>query len=157
MTLSEAVNALCRDVSGIDWSVETVRTDIDTMFAANRQASQAERAAALEILLARRRAGRLEDADGVVNVAICAGALVETGSPARPLAEVMLEKLPDILVAARRFADRCLADLPPDDEDGVDGANAAVWIDGRTIPHDVFDRHIAADHPSAWALHGLER
>jgi hypothetical protein len=79
MTLSEAVTALCRDVNGIDWNAEAVQTDLNAMLAANRRASQAQRAAAFEILLARLRAARVEDADGVAHVAISAGTLVESG------------------------------------------------------------------------------
>jgi len=157
MTLSEAVTALCRDVSGIDSNGEAVQADIDMMVAANRRASQAQRTAAFEILLARLRAARVEDADGVAYVAIGAGTLVESGAPASPLAEVMLEKLPDVLVAARRFADTCLADLPPAAEDDGEEADALVSIDQRAIPHDVFRRHVAADRAGACALHRLRQ
>jgi len=151
MTLSEAATALCRDVSGVDWNAEAVQADVDAMLAANRRASPAQRAAAFEVLLARLRAARVEDADGVAHVAISAGTLVESGAPARPLAEVMLTKLPDVLVAARRFADTCLADLPSD----AGQADALVSIDERAIPLAVFRRHVAADRPGACALHRL--
>jgi len=155
MTLSEAVTALCRDVSGTDWNEETVQADTDAMLAANKRASEAERAAAFEILLARLRAARAEDDDGVAQVAICAGMFVESGAPARPLAEVMLEKLPGVLVAARRFADTCLADLPPESEDDDDETDAPVSIDHRAIPVEVLRRHVAADRPGASALRWL--
>jgi hypothetical protein len=154
VTLSEAVTALCRDVNSVDWNAGAVQADIDAMLAANKRASQAERAAAFAILLARLRAARVEDADGVAHVAISAGTLVEYGAPARPLAEVMLEKLRDVLVAARRFADTCLADLPPA-EDEAEETDGFVEVDGRAIPRDVFRRYVAADHPGAAALHRL--
>jgi hypothetical protein len=156
VTLSEAVTALCRDVNGIDWNAEAVQADIHAMLAANKRASQAERAAAFAILLARLRAARVEDADGVAHVAISAATLVEFGAPARPLAEVMLEKLRDVLVAARWFADTCLADLQTA-EDDAEETDRFVEVNECAIPRNVFRRHVADDRPGAAALDRLRQ
>lgn len=151
--LLDAAKALCRDVNGIDWNATAVQADVDALLAA-RDVSSSARAAALDILVERLRASRLEDADGVAHVAISAGTLVERGAPPRPLAEVLLGVLPQTLAAARRYADTCLAAIQePSDADEQEDVLARV--DDRAISYDVFRAHVASDRPGACALHRL--
>ncbi|HEX5058075.1 MAG TPA: hypothetical protein VFV99_01890, partial [Kofleriaceae bacterium] len=156
--LLKAVSALTSHVDGIDWDAAAVQADVDRMLEVVKQASASARAEALAVLVERLRRARLDDADGVAHAAISAGTLVEYGAPAEPLANVLLDKLPAVLAAARRYADACLADLPPlGDNEEDDPASALVVIDGRGITLDVFRSHLDADRAGAGALHGLNQ
>jgi hypothetical protein len=102
--------------------------------------------AALDVLLDRLIHSRPEDCDGVAHVAITAGSLVEGGASARRLAEVLLAKVPEVLRSARRYADLCLRDLPePGEDTEEDEEDGFTVVDGRTISHEVFRAHLAAD------------
>ena len=155
--LRKAVTAMCRDVDGIDWDAAAVQSDVNLMLAALHRASSAERSAALEVLVERIERARVEDADGVGYVALSAGTLVEHGAPARRLAQVLLAKLPDVLIAARRYADRCLADLRAADEGAErdDDGKAHIEIDGHAISREMFRAHLTEDRPGGAALDRL--
>jgi hypothetical protein len=75
------------------------------------------------------------------------------------LAEVLLAKLPPVLRAARAYADRCLADLPPLDEREEDEDDASdpifVEVDGRPIPYEVFRAHVDEERGGAATLSSL--
>jgi hypothetical protein len=152
--LREAATALCSHVDGIDWDGAAVQADVNALLKAVKKASSSARATALDTLVDRLRRARLGDADGVAHVAISAGTLVEHGAPASQLADVLLAKLPEVLDAARRYANTCLADLPPLDEgdDGEDDADSVLHVDQRAVPRDVFRKHLAADRPGACSL-----
>lgn len=151
--LLKAARALTSDVGGVDWDAAAVQADVNALLASVQKASPSALASALDILVERLGRARIEDADGVAHVAISAGTLVELGAPPGPLAAVLVDKLPDILVAARRYADRCLADLPADKDD--EDVEPIVEVDNRPIPIDVFRAHLSADRPGASALHRL--
>lgn len=155
--LLKAAKALAAHVDGIDWDAAAVQADVDAILRVVKLASPSGRADALEVLVQRLRRARLDDADGVAHAAISAGTLVEYGAPPEPLADVLLSKLPAVLAAARRFADACLADLPPrrDDDEDDHSANALLYVDHRAVPADVFRAHLSADRPGACALHRL--
>src|ERR1043165_5563159 len=153
--LRAAATSLCRHVNGADWDAQAVQSDVNALLSAGKEASASALAAALNILLDRLSIARLEHADGVAQVAISAGTLVEHGAPPRPLALVLLEKLPGVLAAARRYADRCLAGLPPPEDDGEE--EGIVEIDQRGVPLEVFRAHLAEDRGGACALHGLSQ
>jgi hypothetical protein len=157
--LRDAATALCRHVDGVDWDAAAVQADVDALLTAVKKATSAARADALGVLLDRLRTARLEDADGVAHVAISAGTLVEYGAPARPLAEVLLAKLPSVLEAARRYASTCLVELPrlDDDEETNDDEEGIAYVDHRAVPIAVFRKHLAADRPGACALHRLKQ
>ncbi|HUS30507.1 MAG TPA: hypothetical protein VMZ53_18485 [Kofleriaceae bacterium] len=154
--LHDAVTALCRDVNGIDWDAASVQADVHRMLAAVKRASQAALDAALATIVERLRISQLSDADGVAQVAISGGTLVEYGAAPRPLAEVMLSKLPAVLDAARHYADTCLADLPAlDEDDEEEEPEGIAHVDERAIPRDVFRSHLETDRGGGCALVGL--
>ncbi|ATY67301.1 hypothetical protein A9K55_000093 [Cordyceps militaris] len=155
MSLEQAARDLAEAVSGIDYDGAAVHKCRVALHGGMATARPDELAAALQILVDRLAAAHVDDADGVAFAALTAGALVETGSPVAPLAQVLLAKVPAFLVAARRFADLCLADLPsaaeeeanPPPEDQV-----LTEIDGRRITHYVFRSHVPEDRGGASAL-----
>ncbi|MFN7973331.1 MAG: hypothetical protein U0166_13455 [Acidobacteriota bacterium] len=152
--LLDAAVALTLAVEGIDWDAEQVRSCIQELAAAVSTASRDSIAASAAVLVDRLERSTVEDADGVAHVAITAGTLVEHGAPAGALGEVLLTKLPALMEAARRYADRCLADLPPPDEEKDE--DGLLWVDRRAIPEDVFRTHLATDRPGAAALYGID-
>jgi hypothetical protein len=160
--LLEAARELTSAVDGIDWSAERVSAAIRAVHATMRAASLSERSQAIETLAARVERGSLDDADGVAHVAITAGTIVETGAPAGRLGDVLLSKIPDVLRAARRFADTCLGPVRgEDDEDDDDNAEAdapeaLAHVDGRPISVELFRAHLAADRGGACALDRLK-
>jgi len=94
------------------------------------------------------RVDSLERADGTAHVAMGAGVLVEAGAPPRRLGEVLLAALPDVLRAARRYADRCLAGPPASsagESPGGSGEEAPddvlVAVDGHAIRRGTFRAH----------------
>jgi len=62
--------------------------------------------------------------------------------------------MPEVLRAARRYADRCLAGLPPVDEDAdeAEEPDALTEVDGRQIPREEFRAHLGEDRPGGCAL-----
>src|SRR5688572_14885217 len=112
--LMELAAELTRAVDGVDWQAERVEACSRQLVRASRQASMEELSAALDLLIQRLVAARLDDADGVAHVAAGSGKLVECGAPPRPLGELLLGRIPAVLDAARRFADRCFAAMGPE-------------------------------------------
>ncbi|OAA58791.1 hypothetical protein ISF_06574 [Cordyceps fumosorosea ARSEF 2679] len=159
MSLEQAARDLARAVSGIDYDGAAVHRCRVAVHTGMSSASPSSLAAALQILVDRVAAARVDDADGVAFAALTAGALVETGAPAEPLAAVLPRKVPEFLVAARRFADACLADLPPPSPDDKEASEAddlpeedqvLTEVDGRRITHRVFREHVRGRSPP-WA------
>ncbi|KAM3514868.1 hypothetical protein MY11210_001473 [Beauveria gryllotalpidicola] len=160
MSLEQAARDLTEAVSGIDYDGAAVHRCRVALHAAMATASVDELTAALQILIDRIATARVDDADGVAFAALTAGALVETGAPAGPLAAVLLVQAPLFLAAARRFADTCLADLPPEDDDDDDEPQhppppedqVLAEVDGRRITHYIFRSHAPSDRGGASAL-----
>jgi hypothetical protein len=145
---------LARAVDGVDWDAGVVDECCRELVRESRRATQGALASALEILIERIERGGLDDADGVAHVAISGGTLVERGAPPRRLGEVLLARMPAVLAAARRYADGCLAELAPADEEDVDTSeeDAITYVDGRAIPRELFRAHLADDRAGAAAL-----
>jgi len=149
-------NELVVAVDGIDWDAARVEACCRAMLGEGEVAAPAERAAALEILVARLARARVDDADGVAHVAISAGTLVESGASPRMLGEVLLAKVPAVLAAARRYADLCLADTVDSPksaghEDG-DHDDAVTDVDGHSIARQRFRSHLEDDRAGGAAL-----
>ncbi|MEV6322579.1 hypothetical protein AB0M45_15500 [Nocardia sp. NPDC051787] len=155
-----AARDLTRVVDGVDWELARVRAAQDTLYAA-LDAGDGDKDGAFTVLLDRLSRSRVDDGDGVAHVAITAGALVEAGASARRLGDVLLPKLLPVLHAARRYADWCLGQLPPhgngqDEEDlGETMADAALRVDDRPIPRDLFRAGMTDDRPGATSLYWL--
>jgi hypothetical protein len=132
--LASIAEDLCQAVDGVDWDAQRVQS-LDE---------------ALAVIAARVARARVEDADGVAHAAISGGALVEWGAGPRPLAESLLAKLPGVLVAARRYADACIA-VRRGGED-AEHDDAVIVVDGMSIERDVFRAHLAHDRPGGAAL-----
>jgi hypothetical protein len=157
--LLSAVRELCLATSGIDWDAERVSACVRSMREAARGVDRSELASALEIAVARLSLARVEDADGVAHVAISAGSMVEWGAPPEPLARVLLERLPDVLTAARRFADRCLPAIADDVDpwSGIDDRDVVAEVDGRPILRETFRACLPSDRGGGAALAYLEQ
>jgi hypothetical protein len=153
-SLAEDAAALARAVDGVDWNAAEVRACCRRLSAGLGQAHPEQLAAALGVLVERLERSRVEDADGVAQVALSAGAFVERGAPPRPLGEVLLRRVPAVLVAARRYADKCLADMGEETE--AEGELAedeiAAYADHRPIPRAVFSEHLSWDRGAGAAL-----
>ncbi|PQK17690.1 hypothetical protein BB8028_0008g01980 [Beauveria bassiana] len=163
MSLEQAARDLTEAVSGIDYDGAAVHRCRVALHAGMAAASVDELTAALQILVDRIASARVDDADGVAFAALTAGALVETGAPAGPLAAVLLVQVPLFLAAARRFADTCLADLSSEDDDEEQQQQqqqhppppedqVLAEVDGRRITHYVFRSHVPSDRGGASAL-----
>lgn len=151
-TLDEVVRALCVAVDGVDWDASRVQACVDALHRVGPRATPDEREAAARLLAARIARARVEDADGVAHAAISGGCLVEWGASPRPLGEALLAKITGVLVAARRYADACIADVPERRDDDEETADAICDVDGVAIPYDVFRSHVTRDRPGAAAL-----
>lgn len=157
MSLEQAARDLTQAVSGIDYDGAAVHQCRVALHGGMAAASPSELAAALQILVDRIASAQVDDADGVAFAALTAGALVENGAPAAPLAEVLLNKVPEFLTAARRFADTCIADMPPaeeedDEEQAPPEDQVLTEVDGRRITHYLFRSHVPDDRGGASAL-----
>jgi hypothetical protein len=152
--LPETAAELAEAVDGVDWDAAKVTECGRRLSRGAAHASPEQLTAALAVLVARLDRSRVEDADGVAQVAISAGALVERGAPPPPLGEVLLRKLPEVLVAARRFADTCIARMGPatEEEDESPEEDVAAHVDGRPIPHALFRELLAEDRGGGAAL-----
>jgi hypothetical protein len=149
-------DALVRAVDGIDWNAADVETCCRALLFHAETAASSDKAAALEVLVARLARSRVDDADGVAHVALSAGTLVESGAPPRPLGEVLLARIPDVLASARRYADLCLADTvdspkSTEHEDG-DHDDAVTEVDGHAIARVKFRSHLGDDRAGGAAL-----
>ncbi|MBF6239192.1 hypothetical protein [Nocardia otitidiscaviarum] len=159
-----AARDLARVVDGVDWELARVYAAQDTLYAA-LDAGDGDMAEAFEVLLDRLSRSHIDDGDGVAHVAITAGALVEAGASARRLGDTLLPKLAPVLHAARRYADWCLrrlpplpADIDPNEEDLEEAmADAALIIDDRPIPRDLFRAGRADDRQGATSLYFLDQ
>ncbi|MFC9898027.1 hypothetical protein ACFVMC_30425 [Nocardia sp. NPDC127579] len=157
-----AARDLVQVVDGADWELARVQAAQDTLYAA-LDAGAGDPAEAFAVLLDRVVRSHVDDADGVAHVAITAGALVEAGSSARALGDAVLPKLVPVLRAARRYGDWCLSQLPPrtdvlDEDDRAESMiEAALHVDERPIPRDVFRAGMAADRPGATSLYWLRK
>lgn len=107
--LTSIAEDLWQAVDGVDWDAQRVQSLIESLHREADRASREALDAALAVIAGRVARARIEDADGVAHAAISGGALVEWGARPRPLADALLSKLPDVLVAARRYADACIA------------------------------------------------
>jgi hypothetical protein len=147
---------LASAVDGIDWDAGRVEACCRALLDGGETATAPERAAALEVLCGRIARSRVEHADGVAHVAISAGTLVEHGAPARPLGEVLLARIPDVLASARRYADMCLADTvdSPASAEHEDGErdDAVTEVDGHSIARQKFRSHLGDDRAGGAAL-----
>lgn len=148
---------LARVVDGVEWDAVRVNRTCQELAGASRRADAADLAVALDRLVDRLERARPEDADGVAHVAVGGGTLVERGAPPRRLGEILLARLPAVLDAARRFADRCLASLGPigETEDGDDEDDAVAYVDDRAIPRALFHQLLADDPAGGTCLAGL--
>jgi hypothetical protein len=91
-------------------------------------------------------------------VAIAAGALIDRGAPAEPLARILRAHLPSVLLSARRFADRCLEAMPPPSEDGDEpDDDTIIQVDDRCVSRDLFRELLQLDHSVGCALVYLEQ
>ncbi len=148
-----AAQELTRAVDGMNWDAARVRSAVQELNTSKRDAGTAALDRALQVLLDRLTRWRPEDADGVAHVAISAGSLVESGASARALGEVLLAKVPEVLRGARRYADRCLRELPSLAADALDDdTDALTMVDGRIIARDLFRAHLDEDQPGGHAL-----
>ncbi len=155
--LVQAAHDLCKAVGGVDWSASDVR-DCHERLSAARDATPEELAQAAAILVERLKHSAVDDGDGAPQVAIAAGALVERGAPAEPLARVLRALLTSVLLSARRFADRCVEALPPASEDGDDPDDATIiQVDERCVPRALFRELLPLDHAGGCALVYLEQ
>lgn len=155
MSLEQAARDLAQAVSGIDYDGAQVHKCRVALHGLMVSATAPELAAALRILTDRIASARVDDADGAAFAALSAGALVENGAPAEPLARILLAKVPEFLTAARRFADLCIADLPAQEEEEENPPpedQILTEVDGRRITHYVFRAHAPADRGGASAL-----
>jgi hypothetical protein len=152
--LTEIAADLTRAVDGIDWDASRVEVCCQRLVRESRLATPSEILDALDLLVDRLARATVDDADGVAHVAISAGTLVERGGPARRLGETLLGLAPAVLIAARRYADRCLAAMGPDSDDDAEGAeeDAVAYVDDRAIPRAIFRAGLDQDRPGAAAL-----
>jgi hypothetical protein len=162
-SLEHAARELARAVDGVDWDAYRVERAVDALHAYLPPVGGAdERDRALGVLVDRLARWRPEDADGTAHAALGAGVLVEAGAPPRRLGEVLLAALPGVLRAARRYADRCLAE-PSAPSAGPEAAGAGgaagdgdddvlVAVAGHAIRRDTFRAHLAGDRPGACCL-----
>lgn len=155
--LETAARLLVKAVDGIDWDAAQVGDSIDAIHRFGKCAATEELDAALNLLVDRLRRFSVEDADGTAHVAITAGTLIEFGASATPLAEVLLEKIPSVLRAARECADVCLADPRTPVIDSEDEqADVMTEVDQRPILREVFRDHLLK-HRARAALAYLEQ
>ncbi|MCA9607289.1 MAG: hypothetical protein KC619_16905 [Myxococcales bacterium] len=151
VTLQATVEELCAAVDGANWDPVAIDTRMKRMLALCAGASQAELDAALAVVAARVGRSRTEDGDGVAFAAISGGSLVEQGAHPRPLAEALLERLPEVLERARAFADR-FRPTAGDPWAGVDPARVITEVDGFPIPHEAFVRELPHDRAGGCSL-----
>lgn len=141
--LKAAARQLVQAVDGINWDAAQVSASIDAIHRFGERAKTEQLNLALKLLVNRLQRFTVEDGDGTAHVAITGGTLVEFGASAEPLAEVLLEKIPSVLSAARECADVCLADprtptdIPVNDEDEL-----LTEVDQRPILREVFRDHL---------------
>lgn len=151
-SLDQAARELARAVDGVDWDAREVQRAVDGLHAhLPPVAGAAEVDRALGVLVERLARWRPEDADATAHVAMAAGVLVEAGAPPRRLGEVLLATLPEVLRAARRYADRCLA-APSAAGAGGEADVVLVAVDGHAIRRETFRAHLADDRPGACCL-----
>lgn len=155
--LVQAAHDLCKAVDGVDWSASDVR-DCHERLSAARDATPEELAEAAAVLVERLQHSAVDDGDGAAQVAIAAGALVERGAPAEPLARVLGAHLTSVLLSARRFADRCLEALPPASEDGDEPDDETIiQVDDRCVSRTLFRELLPLDRSGGCALVYLEQ
>jgi hypothetical protein len=155
--LEAAARQLVKAVDGINWDAAQVGSSIDAIHRFGEHATAEQRDFALKVLVDRLHLFSVDDGDGTAHVAITAGTLVEFGASAEPLAEVLLEKIPSVLIAARECADVCLADprtpteIPEDDQ-----SDLLTEVDQCPILGEVFRDHLE-QHRARAALAYLEQ
>jgi len=152
--LLQAISELCVAVDGVDWDAERVQACVTAARERLPTSTPVERDEALGLLAARLRSSTVEAADGVAYVAITGGTLVEAGAHARAFAQALLERLPPVLRAARRFADTCLLPLRAlaDPWAGVDRAQVLTEVDALPITRAALREHVGADPAGASSL-----
>jgi hypothetical protein len=161
--VTTTAEAFVRASEGLHWDAQELVATRNAMFAATGASDT--RDAAFAVLIARLEQGSCADADALAYVALAAGALVEQGADPEPLSRVLARHLPEVLVRARRHADRCLshpslvdADDEPPDEDPNDPFLA--YVDGidlrRSIVRSVLEAEVgdlaALVHLRQWVL-----
>lgn len=162
-----AARELARAVDGVDWDAAQVEAAVAGLqTAAASEAGDAALDDALEVLVERLARARVDDCDGVAHLALSAGALAERGASARRLGTALVPHLVPVLRSARRYADRCLRELPADEDDDADGDegydaagrdDVLVVVDDRSVTREVFRSGLEEDRPGACALFHLER
>jgi hypothetical protein len=155
--LATAIAQLSEATRGINWSADRTQSAVDVILRASKRASSVELDQALRVLVARLRELRIDrDADGTGQIAITAGSLVEFGASPAPLADALLELLPGVLRAARRYADICLADpRTPAETPDEESDDILFEIDGRPILRAVFRSYLEKERPAAACLSHL--
>ncbi len=153
MSLKKTVELLCQAVDGADWNAERANELLQEMLRLCGTATRTELDDALGLIAVRVRRSTIGDGDGVAHVAISGGTLIEKGATPRPLAQALLERLPEVLETARAFADRCLPSEPGDDLwEGVADEDVFTDVDDLPITHAVFRRHLPDDRGGGCSL-----
>lgn len=141
--LEATARQLAKAVNGINWDAAQVGGSIDAIHQLGKGAPTEQLDRALSVLVDRLRQFSVDDGDDTAHVAITAGTLVEFGASAEPLAEILLEKVPTVLFAARECADVCLADpRTPVESPEEDEGNLLTEVDQRPILREVFRDHL---------------
>jgi hypothetical protein len=150
----QAISELCVAVDGLDWDAARVQACVTQARECLPTSRALERDEALGLIAARLRSATVEAADGVAYAAITGGTLVEAGAHTRAFALALLARLPEVLRAARRFADTCLAPLRglPDPWAGVDAAEVLSEVDGLPLTRAALREHVGADPAGASSL-----
>lgn len=152
--LAQCVDDLCSAVDGVDWDAGRVQSCVDELHRLGKAAGPEERDDAVARIAQRVSRSRVGDADGVAHAAISGGSLIEWGARPRPLGEALLARLPDVLDAARRFADVCLEDRADRDDpwEGIERADVVAEVDGAPIVRAVLRQHLAGDRAGGASL-----
>jgi len=155
--LVEAAAELVHAVEGLDWSPAAVR-DCQERMSALTDAPPEVLAEAVQVLVDRLQHSAVDDGDGASQVAAAAGTLVERGAPAEPLARILAAHLPSVLMSARRFADRCLAELPPPSDEGDRPTeDTLLAVDERYVSRSLVRELLPLDRPGGCALVFLDQ
>jgi hypothetical protein len=154
MALSDAFRALLRALDGRDH--DRFQAAMRGWVAALDASTAADRAALLPELVARVRSADDSQAGGFA--ALCGGALVERGTAAGPLVDVLLERVPAVAADAKRFGDAVVAERGPVDPDAPrpepDGPFVVADV---PVPSAVVDRIGETDPTAVSAWYALDR
>lgn len=159
--IAQVAQEIASAVDGIDWDPNRLDRAVKEMLRVSQESTLPQLDSALDVFVERLARSKVEDADGVAHVALSGGTLVERGARPEPLALVLQQKLPDVLAAARRFGDCCLAALGPAPEEEEEGeaneSTVLTYLDDRPIPRVLFRELLPDDRPGGAALAYLEQ